>query len=168
MKKRRFDFIKCAVLAVVILMSSSGILAAPDVLIDLRLYKGSREKENAAPTVVTSYYLKPISSAGKILDVDLATLEKILGRRVVKAARRQRRREAADLERQALCDDLERITTTGGGTQRGDLYAKSASKGSKYEHNSKTGGFLDGQTWRTETEADEVTFTGKHLSSGST
>ena len=50
----------------------------------------------------------------KIMDVDVATLEKILGRRVVKAARRQRRREAANLERKALYDDLEKVTSAGG------------------------------------------------------
>ena len=50
----------------------------------------------------------------KIMDVDVATLEKILGRRVVKAARRQRRREAANLERKALYDELEKVTSTGG------------------------------------------------------
>ena len=49
------------------------------------------------------------------MDVDVATLEKILGRRVVKAARRQRRREAATLERKALYDDdLKEVTSTRG------------------------------------------------------
>jgi len=101
------------------------------------------------------------------MDVDVATLEKILGRRVVKAARRQRRREAANLERKALCDDLEKIASARG---RKDVISvqKPRPNARKHERTSKTGGLIDGTKWGTETEADETTFTGKHFQGRST
>lgn len=71
MKKTKFKSITFFVLLAILFMSSRGIFAGPDVLVDLRFYKGAREKENIQPSVVAAYYLKPISTAGKILDIDL-------------------------------------------------------------------------------------------------
>ncbi len=72
MKKRQFYLMKCAALLILVFLFGQGLIAAPDILVDLRLYQGEREKKSAEPTVVTSYYLRPISSAGKILDMDLS------------------------------------------------------------------------------------------------
>ncbi|MCK4762992.1 MAG: energy transducer TonB [Candidatus Aminicenantes bacterium] len=69
------------VLMLLMFASAAGLFAAPDVLVDLRLYEGARERGKEKTSVITSYHLKAISSAGKILDVDLsgekAELEKI-------------------------------------------------------------------------------------------
>ncbi|MFC2155605.1 energy transducer TonB [Acidobacteriota bacterium] len=72
MKKRQFYLMNCAALLVFVLLFGQALIAAPDILVDLRLYQGEREKKSEKPTVVTSYYLRPIFSAGKILDIDLS------------------------------------------------------------------------------------------------
>ncbi|MCI0470857.1 MAG: energy transducer TonB [Candidatus Aminicenantes bacterium] len=81
MKKTKFKPITFFVLLAILFMFSRGIFAGPDVLVDLRFYKGAREQEKIQPSVVAAYYLKPISTAGKLLDVDLpdekAELQKI-------------------------------------------------------------------------------------------
>lgn len=72
MRKIKFNPIKFLILSLILFLFSASIFAIPDILVDLRLYKGARGKESVQPSVVTSYYLKPISSAGKILDSDLS------------------------------------------------------------------------------------------------
>jgi TonB family protein len=81
MKKNKFKPITFFVLLSILFMFSRGLFAGPDVLVDLRFYKGARVQEKIEPSVVAAYYLKPLSTAGKILDVDLpdekAELQKI-------------------------------------------------------------------------------------------
>lgn len=72
MRKSKFKFIQLLAVLSILFMFNQSISAEPDVLVDLRLYKGAREKESVQPNVVTSYYLRPLATAGKILDVDLS------------------------------------------------------------------------------------------------
>ncbi len=72
MKKNNSTLFYLLALFMCWLVCGSILFAVPDVLVDLRLYEAAREKENKKPSVVTSYYLRPIASAYTILDADLS------------------------------------------------------------------------------------------------
>ncbi len=68
--------IRLIMVLLILLLFNSGLLAVPDIMVDLRLYEGARVKESSQPSVVTSYYLKPIFSGNMVLDIELSQEQK--------------------------------------------------------------------------------------------
>jgi len=74
--KRTIAYYKSPIILAMVLFLAGGLFASPDIFVDLRLYQGARETKQEKPTVVTSYYIKPLFSGSILLDIDLSQEKK--------------------------------------------------------------------------------------------